>query len=403
MIFFSHTWPLYLYTSGICAIHFAQEGYPQCAGASDELGGQEMRVWPAKLSVRKLTLGPDEIPNVAPGARLRVDRLLPTDTHSTIAQIETPGHFALDLTDLVGSISADGAIERATTVALLVERGDGVALSGHELGPDCLVVFRPGTRIRVSSAARFTYLGAVMPDADWIAALEHGGYADIPPGAAEAQVIRLSPHRAAILRAQASSLAEGGASEAASLERFEAHMQDFTAELAAASMDARGSYVALDRAPKARQRQANAARDHIVSNIRRPISVSKLPRLIGASRRQLEYAFRDAFGLGPREFIHVTRLNEIRRELLSRRRDDVTVTEIAFAWGINHLGRFAASYRQLFGESPAETLVRADRRIKLGNTSHGLQTRIRRFPEEGQGDGAPGRKTAPRSDDQGSA
>ena len=315
-----------------------------------------MRKWPDTLSVRRVTLGPDDIPNVAPGAGLRVDRLLPTATHSTITQIETPGRFALDVTDLVGAISADGAIESATTVALLVERGGGVAMSGHELGFDCLVVLKPGARIRVSSSARFTYTGTVMPAASWIAAVEDVTGASLPPGTAEAQVIRLPQHLSAKLRMHAKLLAESGALRA---DEFEAEMQDFISELADAATAGRGAYVALDRSPKARQRQANAARDHIVSNIRKPIAVSRLPRIAGASRRQLEYAFRDAFGMGPREFVHVTRLNEIRRELLVRRRGEVTVTEVAFAWGINHLGRFAASYRQLFGESPAETLARS--------------------------------------------
>lgn len=318
-----------------------------------------MRVWPSHLSVRKQRLGPDDIPKVAPGARLRVDRLLPTDIHSHITQIETPGQMALDVTDLVGSICADGAIERTATVALLVERGGGVAVSGHELGSDCLIVFRPGARIRISSASRFSYSSVVMPDAAWIAAIDDTHGVSLPPEAAGAQILRLSPQQSENLKAQAHALAESGASDGASAEHFEAELQDYIADLAEAAAGERHTYVALDRSPRTRQRQANAARDHILSNIHRPIAVSQLPRILGVSRRQLEYAFHDAFGLGPREFIHVTRLNEIRRELLARRDDSVTVTEVAFAWGINHLGRFAASYRQLFGESPAETLARA--------------------------------------------
>ena len=320
---------------------------------------RDMRIWPSNLSIRKQRLGPDDIPKVAPGARLRVDRLLPTDTHSDITQIETPGQMALDVTDLVGSICADGAIERTATVALLVERGGGVTVSGHELGSDCLVVFRPGARIRISSASRFTYSSVVMPDASWIAAVDDVQSTSLPPDAAGAQIVRLSSQQSENLKAQARMLAESGTSNGGIAEHFEADLQDYIADLAEAAAGERNTYVALDRSPRTRQRQANAARDHILSNLQRPIAASQLPSIVGASRRQLEYAFHDAFGLGPREFIHVTRLNEIRRELLARRDDGVTVTEVAFAWGINHLGRFAASYRQLFGESPAETLARA--------------------------------------------
>ena len=85
----------------------------------------------------------------------------------------------------------------------------------------------------------------------------------------------------------------------------------------------------------------------------------RLCREVGVSRRQLEYAFRTVFDVGPREFIHLLRLNEIRRRLIKARRNGSTVTGIAFDCGITHLGRFAASYRSLFGESPKRTLLAA--------------------------------------------
>lgn len=35
-----------------------------------------------------------------------------------------------------------------------------------------------------------------------------------------------------------------------------------------------------------------------------------------------------------------------------------SVTSIALDWGFDHLGRFAASYKKRFGETPRETLKR---------------------------------------------
>jgi transcriptional regulator GlxA family with amidase domain len=47
--------------------------------------------------------------------------------------------------------------------------------------------------------------------------------------------------------------------------------------------------------------------------------------------------------------------------MLSREDPRVDVTRVALGLGFGHVGRFAALYRQAFGESPSETLRRARR------------------------------------------
>jgi AraC family ethanolamine operon transcriptional activator len=51
------------------------------------------------------------------------------------------------------------------------------------------------------------------------------------------------------------------------------------------------------------------------------------------------------------------RLNRVRRELISRHEE--TVGDVAARWGFWHLSRFAADYRQHFGELPSATRSRA--------------------------------------------
>ncbi|WP_460359141.1 helix-turn-helix domain-containing protein [Mycobacterium sp. ZZG] len=54
---------------------------------------------------------------------------------------------------------------------------------------------------------------------------------------------------------------------------------------------------------------------------------------------------------------HVRRqLHHVRAELIAHSPPSVTVTMVAGRWGFLHLGRFAIQYRQLFGESPSQTL-----------------------------------------------
>lgn len=57
------------------------------------------------------------------------------------------------------------------------------------------------------------------------------------------------------------------------------------------------------------------------------------------------------------ETLRQVRLARVRQALLTDT-DTATITEIAMGWGFTHMGRFSLSYRQVFGESPSETLRR---------------------------------------------
>ncbi|MES3708651.1 helix-turn-helix domain-containing protein [Pseudomonas putida] len=74
---------------------------------------------------------------------------------------------------------------------------------------------------------------------------------------------------------------------------------------------------------------------------------------------QLSKVYRERFGLTPTEWLRLRRLNLARRDLLEADYGDVTVAEIAMRYRFWHLGRFAATYKRLFAESPLETLRRS--------------------------------------------
>ena len=59
-----------------------------------------------------------------------------------------------------------------------------------------------------------------------------------------------------------------------------------------------------------------------------------------------------------REYARVWGLNAARLDLVADDSPLHTVTEIALDNGFTHLGRFSVNYRELFGESPSETLAR---------------------------------------------
>lgn len=99
-------------------------------------------------------------------------------------------------------------------------------------------------------------------------------------------------------------------------------------------------------------------RDHIGAHRKEPIRLDDLCLASGMSRRGLEYLFKDVFGIGVNAFVRCQRLHGARREIMSSRPGSGGIKRIALDWGFWHLGRFAAHYRGVFGESPSETAAK---------------------------------------------
>lgn len=102
-----------------------------------------------------------------------------------------------------------------------------------------------------------------------------------------------------------------------------------------------------------RARLARSAEGLMREQLGDPLQIPDLCAALRVSRRELEYAFRSTFDQSPRDFLQALRLNAIRRELHG---SDAPIIDIAFQNGMSHLGRFAASYRHLFGEKPSQTV-----------------------------------------------
>ncbi|BBY48098.1 AraC family transcriptional regulator [Mycolicibacterium arabiense] len=92
-------------------------------------------------------------------------------------------------------------------------------------------------------------------------------------------------------------------------------------------------------------------------------TTAQLARDAGVSPRALQKAFARAGELPPMSYLREVRLHRVRCELVdaSERGAAASVTTVATRWGFVHLGRFAQQYRQLFGESPSQTLRPPDR------------------------------------------
>jgi AraC-like DNA-binding protein len=95
------------------------------------------------------------------------------------------------------------------------------------------------------------------------------------------------------------------------------------------------------------------------ASIDAPVRISDLCMALNASPRTLELAFSKTVGVGPHRFFRISRMNRARTMLLKADSRESRVTDIAEALGFSELGRFSVQYRELFGESPYETLRRS--------------------------------------------
>lgn len=93
-------------------------------------------------------------------------------------------------------------------------------------------------------------------------------------------------------------------------------------------------------------------------HLERPLTVEDLADAAGVSPRTLYRGFKKELDASPMEVLREERLQRIHREL-SAPQPGTSVTEAAFRWGFNHLGRLAGVYRERFGETPSDTLQRA--------------------------------------------
>jgi transcriptional regulator GlxA family with amidase domain len=130
---------------------------------------------------------------------------------------------------------------------------------------------------------------------------------------------------------------------------------DTITQLSSCGHGARGSRLAVVARAEAYMRAHPAS----------PLPVSTLSRLLGISERGLRNAFHDVRGMSPKQCMVLARLEKVRRALNDAGGRPLTVTAVATEHGFYELGRFAAAYKQLFGEPPSETLRRASRRVSV--------------------------------------
>jgi AraC-like DNA-binding protein len=94
------------------------------------------------------------------------------------------------------------------------------------------------------------------------------------------------------------------------------------------------------------------------ANPNEPLYITDVCASIGVTDRTLRLHCQDHLGMNPQRYLWLRRMHLARRALALADGTVKTVTEIANDHGFGELGRFAVSYRKLYGEAPSVTLRR---------------------------------------------
>ena len=87
-----------------------------------------------------------------------------------------------------------------------------------------------------------------------------------------------------------------------------------------------------------------------------PTTVRELCQLTRVSERTLQYLFKQKYGLTPKAYLKLVRLNGVYRALYKAGSQKAKIADLANEWGFWHMGQFAKDYKAQFGELPSDTL-----------------------------------------------
>ena len=105
-----------------------------------------------------------------------------------------------------------------------------------------------------------------------------------------------------------------------------------------------------------RKRTLRKALEYLRSCKNEMPTVAELCLIAGASQRTIEYAFKEKYGFGPKEYMKKLSLNHVHNALKSADPDTETIKQLAGKFGFWHMGQFSVDYKKLFCELPSETL-----------------------------------------------
>jgi AraC-like DNA-binding protein len=122
------------------------------------------------------------------------------------------------------------------------------------------------------------------------------------------------------------------------------------------------------RSLTSRQRTAvQEARERLVGDMRNPPSLGEVAAAVGLTQKKLNAGFRELFGATAFEILRDERLEHARRALEERA---LSLKEVSFRVGYEHVSNFVHAFRDRFGAPPAQYLANLQNEKQSRSTEH---------------------------------
>lgn len=114
----------------------------------------------------------------------------------------------------------------------------------------------------------------------------------------------------------------------------------------------------VERPPSLSRRVAavRMCETYMREHLDKTVTLLDLSETSGLRLRSLINAFQAVTGFSPMAYFKRERLSGVRQALQRPHPARIRVIDVATAWGFWHMGHFTEDYREMFGESPSETL-----------------------------------------------
>lgn len=104
------------------------------------------------------------------------------------------------------------------------------------------------------------------------------------------------------------------------------------------------------------EKTAFKIKSFLLNSLEDDITIRNLVKQFDISDKTLENSFKSLFGITPKHFLNLLRLNRAHEDLLLADLKTVNISDIAMKWGFSNFGRFSKDYKRLFSVLPSETL-----------------------------------------------
>jgi methylphosphotriester-DNA--protein-cysteine methyltransferase len=300
---------------------------------------------------------PEDFRVSVPGARINLVLTSRYDFRARLTWVNGPRMRLARCTESAPRVAFVALGPGPVFVSFPIRHAPPPVWSGVEMRPGEIVLHGCGDHIhqRTSGASRWGLISLAPKDLDEFSqALMHA----VVPRPTAAKILK-PPSKVVAdlmrLHAQACRLAETKPDLIAHREVLRALEHDlFHAVVNCLTADA-----APCHEPEARQRHAKimARFEEVVgSPVGAPRSVPEIAAAVGVLEQTLRRCCKKFLGMSPSRYARLRQLTLVRAALRKADPATASVGAIAGQYGITELGRFAVSYRMIFGEKPSTTL-----------------------------------------------